>query len=367
MMNGARQEQRLSSAAVNTSSRGPAEQAGSSPELPSSAIVDRLLSDRYVPDLLLDQSSFSVRYRARDGVIDETVCLELLPRTATTRFAQIRRAAAKLAALGDHNIVDVIGLGLVGGAWPFLVTEHTPHTLREALGAGPLELSRVVRLGAQAAGALAAAHGAGVLHGALALDRIALFGEGPLEVAKLSGFGIMAVDAPGALRADAAEARHASPERLAGVPLDARSDVYAIGTILYELATGAPPEAPGPRSGAPEPPSRRRGSTELAFRAFDKIVERCLARAPEDRYPNAAELAADLGRLDAALERAAAAARARAAQVKSELGAPESSRSGARHAGGDRSSGVALSPARRPPQRSAVSMRALPKVIVRSH
>jgi serine/threonine-protein kinase len=362
-MNSARHEPpRLASVAANESGLRLAELTDLKSELPPRSIIGRMLQNRYVPESLSSDASFSVRYLARDTATQEMVCLELLPRRAITCFTEIRQAVAKLAALGDPNIVEVSGRGMVGGAWPFLVTEHCPRTLVDVLDAGPLELRRLVRIGAQAAGALAAAHGAGVLHGVLALDRIACSGSGPLEVARISGFGIapLALSWPEAQLSGAPEAAYASPEQLEGGRLDARSDIYALGAILYELATGTLPfGADGAgvarlRHELP-PASRQRGSNELAFRAFDKIVERCLMRAPERRYANAVELGVDLGRLDAALGRAQAAARAHEAEGSS------------RHtprASSERPSGVELSPARRPPQKSIVGMRKLPKVIV---
>src|SRR5690606_35385726 len=99
------------------------------------------------------RGTFSVRFRGSDLTTGEVVCLEFLPRRAVGTTSKIWHDVAQLAALGDPNIVEVVGRGVAGGAWPFLVTENLEETtLRDVLAAGQaLQLARAVRIGAQCA------------------------------------------------------------------------------------------------------------------------------------------------------------------------------------------------------------------------
>jgi serine/threonine-protein kinase len=333
-----------------------------------------------LPESLLDEGAFSVRYAALDVSNDEIVCLEFLPRRALVVWSAIRQSATRLAAHGDPNVAAALGHGVAGGAWPYLITEHgAPRTLRDELaGSAGFELGRVVRIGLQCAGALAAAHGVGVIHGALAPDRVLLRAIGTHETLRITGFGLAPLiesNTDALLSSGPNLYEYCSPELADGGRLDARSDLYALGVILYELATGAAPFTGNVlsvlrqhRLAAAEPPSRRRGCQELAFRAFDKIVARCLMKDPERRYESAAELGADLGRLDAALSRRHAAPdEAPAARRSSPPAAANATGSTPPEAPTARAprAAVLVSPARRPPAKSRVGMRKLPKVIVR--
>jgi serine/threonine-protein kinase len=327
-----------------------------------------------LPEALLYEGAFSVRYAALDVSSDEVVCLEFLPRRALVVWSAIRQSATRLAAHGDPNVAAALGHGVAGGAWPYLITEYgAPQTLRDALGAEAFELGRVVRIGLQCAGALAAAHGAGVIHGALAPDRVLLRTIGAHETVRITGFGLaplIEANTDALLTSGPSLYQYCSPELADGGRLDARSDLYALGVILYELAAGAPPFSGNVlsvlrqhRLAAVAPPSRRRGCQELAFRAFDKIVTRCLMKDPERRYASAAELGADLGRLDAALSRIQAASEEAATPRRSSPPAAPTAARGSTPPAAPRTAAL-VSPAQLPPAKSRVGMRKLPKVIV---
>lgn len=280
-------------------------------ELPPASLRGRLLGNRYLPDRLLSSSPFGARYLADDLSRSEAVCVELLPRRALAVWSEIRAVATRVTELGEPSIAPLLGHGVAAGAWPFWVTAHG-HTLRDELAAGgAFELARVARIGARCAKALASAHAARVLHGALAPDRILL--DSASSLARITGFGLAPlVRANGdVLFGSPPELYHyASPEHARGEPLEARSDVYSLGVILYELAVGTTPFQGSAtavlrqhRRAEAELPSRRLRSPDLALRAFDKIVARCLAKRPEERYAGSAELAVDLTRLQAALAR----------------------------------------------------------------
>lgn len=324
-------------------------------ELPPRSVLGRVLANRYLPEELIEQRSFSVCYRAYDLGSNENVQVEFLPRRAIACWSLVRQAVDKLAALGHPRIVEVVGRGMLAGAWPFIVTEASAApSLRERLAeAGPLALGHALSIGLACANALGAAHGAGVIHGSFAPGRVLLPDPAEASAAlKVGGFGFASLlrGAQGDLLGSPELGPYLSPEHVRGAALDARSDVYALGAVLHELVTGAPPftanaaSAPGQRiSDATQVPRQGCGSRDLSRRALDKIIARCLAQLPARRYPDAAALAVDLGRLEAALARAPGAA-------------PAPTEAPAARA-------LRLLPAHYPPARSRVDL-GLPKVII---
>jgi eukaryotic-like serine/threonine-protein kinase len=330
------------------------------PELPPESIRGRVLAQRYLPEELLEQRPFSVRYGAYDLATNATVYVEFLPSSAAGAWPSIRQAVGRLAALGHPHILEIVGRGMLSGVWPFLVSEDLEcWTLGElSERAGPLELARVLRVGLQCARALGAAHAAGVVHGAFSPNEVFVREAARADdVVKLRGFGFAELvrEWQGSLLGSREFCQYVSPEQIRGREAGARSDVYALGAVLYELSTGAPPFVAETAAavldmhlGHPsELPSERRGSRALPWRAFDKIIGRCLAKSPEQRYCSAVDLANDLARLHAAV-------------CRSEAARPEAGRAGQLRPS-------ALQPsvsAHRPPLKSALSLRRLPKVII---
>jgi eukaryotic-like serine/threonine-protein kinase len=210
----------------------------------------------------------------------------------------------------------------------------------------------------QCARALGAAHAAGVVHGAFSPNEAFVREAARTEdLVKLRGFGFAELvrEWQGSLLGSREFCQYLSPEQIRGREAGPRSDVYALGAVLYELSTGAPPFVGESAAAvldmhlgqASELPSKRRGSSALPWRAFDKIIGRCLAKSPEQRYCSAVDLANDLARLRAA------ACRSEAAVVGA--GREAQPRPSSQH--------PAVS-AHRPPLKSALGLRRLPKVII---
>jgi len=252
-----------------------------------------------------------VVYRARDEQLERDVAVKVLPpgtlsdETARRRF---RKEALALAKLSHPNIETVYEYGTQDGM-DFLVLEYVPgKTLGDRLVGGPLAEKEIVALGMQIAAALEEAHERGIVHRDLKPANIAISARGE---AKVLDFGLAKLLRPDEeLTTDklsdtgmaAGTLPYMTPEQLRGEVVDARADVYAIGAVLYEMATKCKPfgeELPSRLIDAiihqqPVSPRvlNRRISAEL-----ERIIVKCLEKDPESRYQSAKELRADLRRL----------------------------------------------------------------------
>jgi serine/threonine protein kinase/tetratricopeptide (TPR) repeat protein len=187
-------------------------------------------------------------YQARDLTLNRDVALKLVsPSLATSEehLARFQREARAVSALNHPNICTIYDIGQAAEAdgRPYLVMELLRgFTLFEALTSGPLAIPTVVLVGVQVAEALEAAHSAGIVHRDIKPANIFITSRGS---AKLLDFGLAAV-------AQAAEASasltnpgtsvgtvlYMSPEQALGDPLDARTDIFSLGVVLYEMLTG---------------------------------------------------------------------------------------------------------------------------------
>ena len=255
----------------------------------------RLLATRYRLIDRIDEGGAGEVWRARDEKLDRDVAIKLLGADADDAFrARFADEARRAAAVVHPNVVMVFDEG-TDGADAFMVMELVPgKTLREIVAErGPLpphEVSRIIR---QVAGALDAAHAAGVVHCDVKPANVIVDPQG---VAKLTDFGI----ARAARDRDEQEllgtARYIAPERVEGGPVTARTDVYGLGLVAYELLTGRPAfdgatseELVRERLVGP-PPSLRRSRVGIDDR-LDTIVGRALATDPDRRYASAGAFA----------------------------------------------------------------------------
>jgi serine/threonine-protein kinase len=269
-------------------------------------------------------------YRAEDTSLGRPVALKVLRREFLgdrDRRARFEHEARAASALNHPNILVVHEIGRAAGI-DFIATELVEgDTLDARLASGPLPWREVLPIAIQTAQALAAAHVAGIVHRDVKPHNIMVRPDG---VVKVVDFGIAKLAERGIPRlpGESASVRsftrsgailgtvcYMSPEQAVGESVDHRSDIFSLGVVLYQMATGAIPfDGPTDESiqdalinRTPDPPSGRRPELPPDF---DRTVSRALEKDVELRYQTAGDLAADLKRLQRAstgLRRAPAA------------------------------------------------------------
>ena len=234
-------------------------------------------------------------YKALDTRLGRTVAIKISRDEFSGRF---RREARAVAAINHPNICTLYDIGP-----NYLVMEHVEGApLR-----GPMPLGEVLKVGAAIAGALDAAHRKGIIHRDLKPANILLTEAGP----KLLDFGLAKIDAGSAAAAPdtvsltgtraapiAGTMQYMAPEQLQGRPADARSDIFSLGLVLFEMLTGRPAfEADNSASLIAAiltaQPSLR-NYVPLAPPAVERLIDKALAKAPENRWQSAREMKAEL-------------------------------------------------------------------------
>src|SRR5262249_10160323 len=241
--------------------------------------------------------------KARDTLIDRTVVLK----TFTHGFGsaelqkQFLREAQILGRLSHPNIISIYDLGTNDDGSAYLVTEYVPGKTLDAVLAlrGPVPLARAGVWAGDLANALSRAHKAGIIHGDVKPANIFVTDDGQI---KLGDFGIarFATQVSGSASLIGTPA-YLSPEQIKGEMQDHRSDIFSVGIVLYQLATGVRPfdgssvAAVCAQIVALEPLAPSRHNPALPPE-FDRIVMRCLAKDPAYRYASGEARAASLYR-----------------------------------------------------------------------
>jgi hypothetical protein len=277
----------------------------------------------------LGQGGMGVVYLADDTRLARSVTLKVLhPGDADDdrRRERLTREARAAAALVHPNVATVHALEEIDGQL-FIVSEYVPgRTARERLDDdGPFPVAEAVAVAAQVARGLHAAHQRGIVHRDLKPENVLIGDNG---VARILDFGIARTltPDPGRKRLTATGMMvgtpgYMAPEQLEGGPGDVRSDLFALGTVLYEMATGTNPfhgktaSSTAARILAIDPVPISSLST-LVPHALDTVVAKCLRKNPEERFASAAELADALDAIGAALA-AGGGARADASAAES--------------------------------------------------
>ncbi len=252
-------------------------------------------------------------YRAHDTKLDRDVALKVLPQGSLADEAarkRFRKEALALSRLSHPHIASLFDFDTSEGGTDFLVMELVSGpSLDTKLRRGPLPEKEVVRLGAQVLRGLVAAHERGIVHRDLKPQNIRLTPDG---IVKVLDFGLARV-APAmgdnettdtASGSIAGTPPYMSPEQLLGKEVDARTDVYAAGVVLYEMATGRRPfgEASGPQLVAKILNERMPPPRELnpaLSPPLEQVILKAADKDKELRYQTAKELLVDLERLAA--------------------------------------------------------------------
>ncbi len=288
---------------------------------------------------LLGAGGMGEVYRAVDTRLGREAAVKVLPGALAgdpDRRARFQREARAVAGLSHPNIVVLYDVGAEGDTAYAAMELLDGQTLAERLAEGPVPIRRATDWAVQIARGLAAAHERGIVHRDLKPANLFMTAEG---VVKILDFGLArALEPSVALSGDSADsptvlspvasvpgvilgtAAYMSPEQARGQPVDARSDIFSFGAVLYEMVTG---RRPFDRSTVPETmtailredPAPVRSDAGVSP-ALERVIARCLEKRPEDRFQTARDLAFAIENTSSVSATAAAAAQTDAVSVR---------------------------------------------------
>lgn len=273
--------------------------------------VGTTIDGRYFVEKPLGEGGMGVVYLCRHTIIDKKVAMKVLRadlarnEEVTERFLNEARSAS---SIGNPHIIDISDFGrLPDGATYFVMEYLTGTSLADIVDQHePIEPARIGYITLQLCEGLAAAHSAGIVHRDLKPDNIFLVNQGSrTDFVKILDFGIAKASRMPVRLTQAGQVfgtpHYMSPEQASGAEVDLRSDIYSVGVILYELATG---ELPFDADNfmailtqhmhkAPPAPSSIEGLAPL-LPGLQELILKCLAKDPADRYQTMPELMGDL-------------------------------------------------------------------------
>lgn len=286
-------------------------------EPPKDPLIGRTIDGRYLIENVLGEGGMGLVYRARHAVLQKLLAVKVLRPDVSkdeeiiTRF---RQEAQSASAIGNEHIISISDFGTLKDGSTYFVMEYLEgQDLTTAIEeAQPVPAGRAIHIARQLCDALGAAHAAGIVHRDLKPDNIYLVRRGQDDdFVKVLDFGIAKVGGGTRKLTKAGQVfgtpHYMSPEQCAGKSLDHRTDIYALGVILYEMATTQVPfdadnlmgvltkhmyEAPVPPKELPELPVDCPPELEA-------VILKALQKDPDLRYQSMEELAEDLGRAGA--------------------------------------------------------------------
>jgi serine/threonine protein kinase len=286
-------------------------------------------------------------YRAKDNRLGRDVAIKVLPESMSRDSERLRRfetEARAIAALNHPNILSIHDIGTYNGS-PYLVSECLEgQSSWFALTGGTLPLRRAVDYGTQIAQGLAAAHDKGIIHRDLKPENVFVTRDGRV---KILDFGLAKLAHPEASSYEGATMEAAptsagvvlgtvgymSPEQVRGQPADARSDIFSLGTILYEMISGQrafrrDTSAEAMTAILKEDPPELGLTGKPISPELERVVRRCLYKNPLQRFQSARDLAFNLEVLSGTPSTSSATSTARFAAATAKESEKKASRKG---------------------------------------
>ncbi len=288
---------------------GPRSGVSKAPE----GLLGLTIDGRYRVEALLGEGGMGLVYRVTHTRLNKPLAIKVLRRENTKDpevLARFRREAESASGIGNQHIVDIHDFGELDDGSTYFVMECLEGLdLIDAIDvAQRMPESRAIHIGTQLCRALGAAHDAGIVHRDLKPENVFLIRRNDTEdFVKVLDFGIAKVaNGPKRLTRDGevlGTPHYMSPEQCEGDGVDHRTDIYALGVLLYEMVTGHVPHDADTMMGIltkqmyeePIPPKVR---VPQISEQLEELIMRCLEKKPERRYQTMHEIEADLRRVD---------------------------------------------------------------------
>jgi serine/threonine-protein kinase len=280
-------------------------------------LIGQVLDGRYRIDAVLGEGGMGIVYKAVHTALNKPLAIKVLRAEVSKNeqiVARFKQEAQSASQIGNQHIIDISDFGVMPDGSTYFVMEFlNGQSLTAAMEKGRFEPERTIYVAKQLCQALGAAHDIGIVHRDLKPDNVQLVERGDdTDFVKVLDFGIAKVGGSTSKLTQAGQVfgtpHYMSPEQCAGTAVDHRTDIYAVGVILYEMATGQVPFDADHLMGIltkhlyenPIPPHELPPPVNVPP-AFESVILKCLAKKPEQRYQSMDELMDDLELLERGL------------------------------------------------------------------
>ena len=276
------------------------------------SIATGTLLGRYEVRALIGAGGMGEVYRARDTSLGRDVAIKVLPVELSQNLERLRRfeqEARATSSLNHPNILMIFDIGTFEGS-TYVVSELLEgETLRERLLSGTLPARKAIEYSVQVARGLATAHDKGIIHRDLKPENIFITNDGHAKILDFGLAKLLDAEVPGDLSSEAQTKRvvtyagallgsvgYMSPEQVRGRPVDARSDIFSLGLVMYEMITGdrafcGDSAVETMNAILKEEPPPLQTPARVVPLALERVITHCLEKQPQDRFQTARDLA----------------------------------------------------------------------------